>query len=391
MPKILWAIVLLTIVSCKSVTNTETFHFVFLNWNKADTATTMQINVVTSKEASDWQLHLRENGRGHFVGHKLIANEHKQLKKAYTIHHGLENLKPGKEYEFFITKDGVEGKTYSFKTIPKDKESVKFIVGGDTGAGKKFKKMSEIASTYEFDLAVFGGDIAYANGEPKNYKKWIKWLNSWTKASTKGSHLIPFIVAIGNHETNYYNFLGSKNDKAPFYFRLFAQGPKAHFVREIAGQKFVILDTGHITSYNKQKPFLEENLVKDDKQFQFTFYHIPFFPGHRSFGGAASKGRNAWMSIMEEKGVDVSFEHHDHVLKRTFPLKELRVDNEDGIIYLGDGAMGKSTRELNDEWYMEHAESINHFWYVDMKKDRANFKAIGMENQILDEFEKMKK
>lgn len=383
----LWMLLfLLVLVACKGVENTEKFHFVFLNWAESSTATSMQVNVATSKDFENWQLHVREEGKGHFIGHDLVVKEHDQLKKSFNIHYNLQNLKPDTWYDFFLTADTFEGKIYRFKTLPENLEEIRFVVGGDTGAGSKFNRMSEIASTYEFDLAVFGGDIAYADGDVKNYKRWIDWMSIWTKASTKGNQLIPFIIAIGNHETN-YNFLNSKEDRAPFYFSWFNQDEDAHFVRDVAGQKFIILDTGHISSYSSQKEFLRNSLSKNKDQFQFTFYHIPFFPGHRSPNGQARAGRDAWMSIMEEFEVDVSFEHHDHVMKRTFPLKDMQVVNDKGIIYLGDGAMGKSTRELNHEWYLERATSENHFWYVIMKKNKAKFQAIGMDNQPLDEFE----
>ena len=387
MNRVLLLLLIFSLSACKDVTVKENFHFVYLNWASVDTSSTMQVNVATTKKVKNWQLHVREEGRGHFVGTPVKLQSNKHLKNAFYIHHELVHLKPGKEYEFFFTADEYTGPVYKFRSIRKNQEEIRFIVGGDTGAGKRFAKMSEIAHQYDFDFAIFGGDIAYANGDLENYKSWVKWLEIWTKASTKGNRLLPFIVAIGNHEINYLHYFGSKLAKAPFYFGLFQQDKRSYFLREIAGQRFLILDTGHATSYSSQKEFIQENLVNNEEQFQFAFYHIPFFPGHRSFKGQASQGRKAWMNLFEEKNLDIAFEHHDHVLKRTYPLRNLEVSNENGIVYLGDGAMGKGTRDLNNEWYLERAQSENHFWYVELQRKRAKFSAIGLENQVLDQFE----
>lgn len=385
--KVLLVLLSFLLMSCKEATVTEDFHYVYLNWADANTSNTMQVNITTTKESDQWQIVYRLIGGDEVFKMSLAPSKNDDLKGVFYLHFSLSQLKAGSVYEFFIEGQNYQGPVYRFKTFAKDEEHLRFVVGGDTGAGEKFAILSDLAKSTNFDFAVFGGDIAYANGDIENYRDWMNWLEIWTRASNHNGMLKPFIVAIGNHETN-YNFFLSKRQRAPFYFNLFEQDKRTYFRREIAGNNFLILDTGHISSYSEQKEFIQQNTFPSIEAFQFSFYHIPFFPGHRSFRGTASMGRNSWMNLLEEGGIDVSFEHHDHVLKRTFPLKNLEQNEEEGIVYLGDGAMGKSTRELNNEWYLEKAYSENHFWLVDMYKKEARFEAIGFEGEVLDQFEK---
>ncbi|MFK8136854.1 MAG: metallophosphoesterase [Bdellovibrionales bacterium] len=379
----------LVFTACKEATVEGDFHYVYLNWNAEDTSSTIQINVATTKEFPNWNLLVKETKSQIVIYDKTEkSNTNKYLKGAHYLHIPLADLKANTSYEFQLSSVDYQGPVYKFKTLPKKLDRpLRFIVGGDTGHGEKFGRLAELSKTYDFDFAVFGGDIAYADGDVTKYKNWVDWLEKWTKASNHKGYLKPFIVAIGNHETNYVNFFNGRRARAPFFYGLFAQDQNTFFRRNIAGQNFIILDTGHIATYGSQKEWLAENLNKEKNWHQFTFYHIPFFPAHRSFDGQARIGRDAWMNIMESGGVDISFEHHDHVLKRTYPLKDKQVNLEDGIIYLGDGAMGKSTRELNNEWYLEHSQSENHFWMVDMSVEKLDVQAIGFGGQVLDQFQ----
>ena len=80
-------------------------------------------------------------------------------------------------------------------------------------------------------------------------------------------------------------------------------------------------------------------------------------------------------------------EHHDHVLKRTKPLKGGKVA-EAGTVFIGDGCFGRGAREIDPEprWYNEIEGSIPHFWVVDVADSGLDFRAIDHEGGTRDQF-----
>lgn len=59
-----------------------------------------------------------------------------------------------------------------------------------------------------------------------------------------------------------------------------------------------------------------------------------------------------------------AFENHDHVYKRTYPLKNNQVV-ADGTIYLGDGAWGVLPHYADpSRWYLEKAVSGTNYYLL---------------------------
>jgi hypothetical protein len=72
-----------------------------------------------------------------------------------------------------------------------------------------------------------------------------------------------------------------------------------------------------------------------------------------------------WAPIFDAARVSLSFEHHYHVFKQTFAIRNNMTvgssNSSDGVTYLGDGAWGLLTaggEELS--WYNERIESFMH-------------------------------
>lgn len=102
-------------------------------------------------------------------------------------------------------------------------------------------------------------------------------------------------------------------------------------------------------------------------------------------------GREHWQPLFDTYGLTAAFENHDHVLKRTFPIRGSRVDPQ-GTIYLGDGAFGRGPRvvdgprqtHLHRRWYLDRLESQGHVWRVDIEADSVLFAAIDRDGRVID-------
>ncbi|EQC52576.1 metallophosphoesterase [Bacteriovorax sp. DB6_IX] len=384
----LFLIILFSLFSCKDYYGDADGLFLnYLTFHQEDTSSSITLNIVSSDEHQELTVNFFDEVAQRDI--RIVGRPAIELDGVNIFRHTFTKLDPKKNYKYKIEINGLLSREYSFRTIPNDQSKIRIVVGGDTGTDEKFQKLTSLAATYSPHLAVIGGDIAYANGQPKNWKKWKEWLTHWRdRAITPEGVQVPLMVAIGNHETRPLVVL-SKKKRAPFYYSLFPQaGKKTYFMRKIgADNVFVILDTGHVHGFAKQAVWMKKNKKKLlSFKNRYAFYHVPLYPGHRSYATPNSiQGRLFWRPIFEKYKFRVNFEHHDHVLKRTHPIKRGKVANS-GVIYLGDGAMGKSTRSAEKRWYISESAAENHFWLMDIEGQRANFKAIGLENQVHDEF-----
>jgi len=243
------------------------------------------------------------------------------------------------------------------------------------------------ASSLSPDFILLGGDIVYDDGDISNVGLWDTWLSHWEKAMvTSDGFVIPIISAIGNHEVS-GGWHKSPKDST-LYLKFFRQeGDQTFFVRKISPLGILmILDSGHVNTHESQIPWIKQTLDKfKSAPFKMAAYHVPLFPSARLVSDPwVREGRKYWTSLFEDHGLDLAFEHHDHALKRTHPIKNNRID-QNGVLYIGDGCMGKSPRSVQSEWYLAKSKSIEHFWLGKITKDEITLKATGLNGEIFDE------
>ena len=302
-------------------------------------------------------------------------------------HASLENLKPNTTY-FFIFGDSSLGtsKRYKFKTLPSDDSQIRLLVGGDMSASEKVVENAQDSMKIKPHLIIIGGDVAYANGRVRNEIRWVQWFEKMNRVmlGTDG-HLTPLVLAIGNHETT----LGIANsfNRAPFFFKLFPQnGERSFFKRKLGSLTgLIILDSGHMVRHSEQTDFLEKALKSfSTLEHQLAAYHAPLYPNHRNYSDKlAARGRKHWQPLFDKYNLDLSFEHHDHTLKRTKVIRADKVAKK-GTLYIGDGCWGKDARKSNQKWYLEKGSSTTHVWQAFINKKSIILKAVGKDTEVYD-------
>jgi acid phosphatase type 7 len=318
----------------------------------------------------------------------------------------LTGLQPGTDYVFQV---GEYGRAYAFRTMPEeiDTRPLVFAAGGDLMAlpdimAETHKKVMQ----YDLDFVMWGGDLAYANGEVNGggLLRWQWWFEANLKhLVTETGRVIPIIVGIGNHEvlegyySNHENYAQTDAFRlaiAPNFYRLFAfPGQPGYAALDFGNYlTLVVLDTDHTNPIEGQqtawlKQVLTERQEKNVAHI-FPLYHVPAYPSHRSYDNSISIGiREHWVPLFEEHGVRMAFENHDHTYKRTRPMLAGAVDPA-GIVYMGDGAWGVGTREenLQNNWYVEKFASEQHGIIVTLQGSQRHVKAISAKGAVLDEF-----
>jgi len=373
----------------------------YLMW-QSDPATTMTVNWVDLHTDSPLDLHYRRVGEAAWMkamGAKFsIADTTMQGRRVE-----LKNLLPDTNYEFNIGKPIVKAtEGWRFRTMPLDlNRPVRFVTGGDMmHTRQKLDKATANAAALDPDFALLVGDLAYANGVLSN--RWVEWLKSWTeRAVSPDGRLIPMVAGIGNHEVK-GGYNGKAPEDAPFYYSLFRTPESRSYYALDFGRylSIVLLDSSHTNPVaGAQAEWLKEALAaRRDKQFVFVGYHYPAYGTTK----AAKEGtpldkpvsieiRRHWMPSWEKYGVSAVFENDHHNYKRTYRLRGHKRDDENGIMYLGDGAWAVETRTVpapGTAWWLEKAEGRNHVWEVNLRTNgTATIRAVDIDGKQFDKVE----
>ena len=375
----------LFLFSCLGASEPEA---IWLTWQKCP-ETSMIIHWLTSKEETSDRIEFRQKeAEGWFQaeGEKIAVPDG----DPYWIHAiNLEGLEPNSLYEFKVDK-----KSYFFKTAPTHlKQPLTFVVGGDIyhDSVSTFENMNRIVAKQDPLFIVVGGDLAYAdrkkNGR-EDFERWRTWLVSNTQTLVaQDGRLIPLLPVIGNHEV-----IGSglqKPSKAKLFYRLFAlsedQGYRSVYF--CAGLEFYLLDSNHTHKVSgSQAKWLQEGLkANKEMRYKFAAYHVPAYPAFRSLNKATSREiRCHWSPIFEKNKLTAAFEHHDHLYKRSYPIKNQKVDPT-GVLYLGDGAWGvDEPRKARNDAYFEKTASLRHVLFVTLTDQQATVEAIGEDGRVFD-------
>jgi len=312
-----------------------------------------------------------------------------------SVHHvELTGLLSNTTY-YFKVGDGSTGEEFKFKTLPADPRPLRFVTGGDMGVSlRKLEPILKVAAATDPMVALIGGDIAYANGNRKNTGEWDIWLNAWQRLMVDSQgHMIPLMLAMGNHEVDQLRPIGNPNDRAPFFFNLFSQTADdlSYFARMPRSDiLLLVLDSG-FTKFpgGKQKKWIIKQFKSNpEARFKIGLYHFPLYPSHRKYNTFESVlARRAWLSTFDKYQLTVGMENHDHTVKRTHTLKNGKiVPPLDGTLYIGDGCFGKSPRTAaTDRDYLVKAIGVIHVWSIEVRDDSIYYKAIDSNGKVIDE------
>lgn len=373
---------------------------VYLTYSGAPEST-IDINVMMDEKTKVVEVYYdteSRNGKPESYRQHITATYHRtlmELSDNRAMYVGeLTGLQPATNY-YFIAGDPDEGftKERKLRTVGAGDAPIRFIDGGDIGVDSLAARLQKLAAKQDPDFVVIGGDIAYENGLLGDYPVYDRWLDNWEKNMvTPDGRMIPIVTAIGNHEVNDYE---SDQDElcAPWYIGLFGRQSKESYYSRTFGGRMVLfcLDSGHLRPQDgAQRDWLAAELEKyKDVPYKFAAYHVPLYPAHRAFDGVDSVlERTHWGPLFDQYKLTVGMEHHDHVFKRTKPLRGNQIA-EGGTVYIGDGCFGQAARTVEAEprWYNERQKSISHFWVIELTQNAGlRLRAISDKDNTIDEF-----
>ncbi|MCL6258690.1 metallophosphoesterase family protein [Aquiflexum sp. TKW24L] len=375
-------------------------HAFYLTWT-SDPTTTMDVDWHMD-EINPTTLYLRKKGTEKWKSLESDVLPY-PFSSRYIHRVGIQGLRPNTEYELkFASSESV----YYFRTLPKNlnNKSLKIAIGGDSMHQKEWlEKTNRVVTAQDPDFVIIGGDMAYENGLAENIQRIYDWFDAYKNTLvTADKRILPCIVAAGNHEvvggyyTKHEGYVQNNEFRAriaPYFYSLFSfPGQPGYNVLDFGNYlSLIILDTEHSNPIlGVQTDWLTKTFEERKKvNHKIPIYHVPAFPSVREYSGTVQTlVRETWTPIFEANGVEIAFENHDHAYKRTFPIKNMEV-NEAGIIYVGDGSYGVTPRKIHSvdsTWYLNKAQSIRAFTLLTVEENRWSLVSIDEDGNVIDTF-----
>ena len=362
----------------------------YLTWDNPDTAHTQTVVFQTVGRAENPKVEVHLSGpdkpASNLQAHTVMLSNGRRIHSLT-----LKDLKPSTTYRF-RAGDTTYGMSpwRNFRTLPSDGRPLKIATGGDMYRHTETVTLLKAAANYKPEVALIGGDLAYADGDLSRIGFWDDWLDNWSEdLESKGGPMVGIIAAVGNHETQ--GAFDQSKSAAPLYYALLPQGGTSYFTRRLGkNAEVVVLDTSHTNHHKDQVPFLKsalQSMEKRDVPLRIALYHVPTYPSHRPYEDEfAVRGRQFWVPLFDQYHLTLALENHDHVFKRTFPLKGGKVvENGKGTVYLGDGCWGRTPRTVTAKhWYHVKASPTNHFWVLTQKDAGLLCEAVGLDGKVFD-------
>lgn len=344
------------------------------------------------REKSPWEFGVRLRGSGTaYTAVKVEDSAFGETEDAVFFAR-IDKLFPDTAYEYVLSSRGTVARRGWFRTAPaKQRQPIEFIVGGDMGTAAAIP-LCRLAGKLDPMFVLVGGDLAYANG--RDEERWFDWIDNWADYVTApDGRAIPIIAGIGNHEMK---SLRVRKKDAPFYYSLFdLPDGKSNFTVDFGDYlSIVLLDSNHSQRVRSQNLWLGLQLTsRHDLPHLFAIYHRP--------GWGTGIKRNSrdvqqhWSPLFEKHGVDCAFENDHHCYKRSHKITGGVPDEENGILYIGDGAWGARLRETTPEMiarsgasrYLAEWRSVHHFVKVTANPDGSKrYQAMTADGEIFDEY-----
>lgn len=321
----------------------------------------------------------------------FIKPENLEKKGERLVHTALlTGLIPGKIYDITI-RFGAEGheKNLRYKVPPND--NIRMALGGDVGNTERSRAISSIiGKKFKPDAIFIGGDIAYDNDLRACYYSYDKFLDQMEQIYQDIGYMVPIILALGNHDVGFDAGTGTLKTldlSSSFYFLYFPQHTqgasiqvpdvshrRSHHYHRLGSTIFLVLDSGYLQGYELQVTWIQEVSAKYHDKIKFAGYHVPIYTSCTQNFEAQYFGQTFWLPAFDEFKFQAAFEHHQHLLVKTHPLRD-NLEDPDGTYYLGDGAWGADVYPNCTGPYpdlskiFEVSMNVGHFWLMDINDE----------------------
>jgi hypothetical protein len=250
-------------------------------------------------------------------------------------------------------------------TLPKDPDSVKFLVIGDSGTGDRRQyevaaKIVEAYARFPFEFAIMLGDNMYGS------ERAIDFVNKFEKPYK------PLLDA----GVKFYASLGNHDDPSQRFYTGFNMDGKRYYTFRKKDVEFFVLDSTYMAP--PQVSWLREELKRSDAKWKVSYFHHPIYSSGERHGSELDL-QVIIEPLFLENGVDVVFSGHEHFYERLKPQK--------GIQYMIQGGAAKLRRgNIRDNSAMtaKGFDTDRSFTLIEINGDHLFYETISRLGQVVD-------
>jgi 3',5'-cyclic AMP phosphodiesterase CpdA len=249
--------------------------------------------------------------------------------------------------------------------LPNAKDSVKFLVLGDSGTGgsAQYQLAEQMAAAYQrfkFDFAIMLGDNLYGGEDPSDYvDKFERPYKPLLDADVK------FYASLGNHD-----------EPAQRFYKPFNMDGKRYYKFNKGDVDFFVLDSTYMAP--PQVEWLKKELEGSNAEWKIAYMHHPIYSSGERHGSEVDL-RALIEPLLLQNGVDVVFAGHEHFYERLKPQK--------GIHYITQGGAAKLRRgniRDNSEMTAKGFDTDNSFTLVEIEGDTMYFETVSRRGAVVD-------
>ena len=249
-------------------------------------------------------------------------------------------------------------------TPPREKDSVRFAVIGDTGTGTSSQyqigeQMTAARQMFPFEFVIMLGDNIYGSERPQDFiSKFEKPYKALLDAK------VPFYAALGNHD-----------DPTQRYYKPFNMGGERYYTFAKGNARFFVLDSNYMDQ--AQLKWLEDGLSKSNDRWKVAYFHHPLYSSGEKHGSEVDL-RTQVEPLFMKYGVDIVFAGHEHFYERIKP--------QNGIYYFIEGGSAKLRKGDIARGPLTAAGFDTDFTFIlaELGKDAMQFQALARNGKPID-------
>ena len=202
---------------------------------------------------------------------------------------------------------------------PREPDSVRFAVIGDTGTGTSSQyevgaQLTKSRQSFPFDFVIMLGDNIYGSERPQDFvSKFEKPYQALLDAK------VPFYAALGNHD-----------DPTQRYYKPFNMNGERYYAFTKGSARFFVLDSNYMDQ--AQLKWLEDQLSRSSDRWKIAYFHHPLYSSGERHGSEVDL-RTQVEPLFMKYGVDIVFAGHEHFYER--------IKAQNGIYYFIEGGSAK--------------------------------------------------
>ena len=268
-----------------------------------------------------------------------------------------------------------------FKTVRKGTATNFFVIGDtQTSDSENVDKIQQQLSQGSYKFGIQTGDSIE---NASLYNDWVDVLNMF---GSDYLSKIDMVHVLGNHE-----FMGDSTADA------------AQNIYNLSNDRHYSVEYGNVyvgvINYTTDKEQLKQDLewLKSDAKasnakWKVLTMHQP--PYYTNITGNSEIINELVPSAAQEAGIDFVFSGHDHSYARTEPLKDGKVNENDGVVYYISGSTGEKSYQITDNKDFHFAITNGDFkavyLTVSATDDKFTVTAHDVDGGIIDSYTKTK-